>query len=197
MTVIVGDSVRPCFLRKSDRDGISSKRSEGARLAATRSMSLNWRLHRALTPDMMAWTAPPRGRRKRNQTGWRRQPQGGDMSNPAVIGLDIAKNVFQVHGADIDGRCVLRRRLRRAEVIMFFARLPRALVGIEACPGGHHWARELCSLGHDVRLIPPQYVRPFVKPIKTTRLMPRGSARPWFVPTCASRRSSPSSSKPR
>ena len=85
------------------------------------------------------------------------------MSNPAVIGLDIAKNVFQVHGADIDGRCVLRRRLRRAEVIMFFARLPRALVGIEACPGGHHWARELRSLGHDVRLIPPQYVRPFVK----------------------------------
>ena len=85
------------------------------------------------------------------------------MSNPAVIGLDIAKNVFQVHGADIDGRCVLRRRLRRSEVFMFFARLPKALIGIEACPGGHHWARELGSLGHDVRLIPPQYVRPFVK----------------------------------
>jgi len=85
------------------------------------------------------------------------------MSNPAVIGLDIAKNVFQVHGADIDGRCVLRRRLRRSEVFMFFARLPKALIGIEACPGGHHWARELRSLGHDVRLIPPQYVRPFVK----------------------------------
>src|SRR3954454_3285060 len=85
------------------------------------------------------------------------------MSSPAVIGLDIAKNVFQVHGADAEGRCVLRRRLRRAEVVMFFARLPRALVGIEACPGGHHWARELRSLGHDVRLIPPQYVRPFVK----------------------------------
>jgi transposase len=85
------------------------------------------------------------------------------MSNPAVIGLDIAKNVFQVHGADIDGRCVLRRRLRRSEVFMFFARLPKALIGIEACPGGHHWARELHSLGHDVRLIPPQYVRPFVK----------------------------------
>ena len=85
------------------------------------------------------------------------------MSNPAVIGLDIAKNVFQVHGADAEGRCVLRRRLRRAEVITFFARLPKALVGIEACPGGHHWARELRSLGHEVRLIPPQYVRPFVK----------------------------------
>ena len=85
------------------------------------------------------------------------------MSNPAVIGLDIAKNVFPVHGADAEGRCVLRRRLRRAEVVMFFARLSRALVGIEACPGGHHWARELQRLGHDVRLIPPQYVRPFVK----------------------------------
>jgi len=85
------------------------------------------------------------------------------MSNPAVIGLDIAKNFFQVHGADAEGRCVLRRRLRRAEVVIFFARLPKALVGIEACPGGHHWARELRSLGHDVRLIPPQYVRPFVK----------------------------------
>jgi transposase len=85
------------------------------------------------------------------------------MPNPAVIGLDIAKNVFQVHGADAEGRCVLRRRLRRAEVITFFARLPKALVGIEACPGGHHWARELRGLGHDVRLIPPQYVRPFVK----------------------------------
>jgi transposase len=58
---------------------------------------------------------------------------------------------------------VLRRRLRRAEVITFFARLSKALVGIEACPGGHHWARELRNLGHDVRLIPPQYVRPFVK----------------------------------
>lgn len=57
------------------------------------------------------------------------------MSSPAVIGLDIAKNVFQVHGADAEGRCVLRRRLRRAEVVMFFARLPKALVGTEACPG--------------------------------------------------------------
>jgi transposase len=80
-----------------------------------------------------------------------------------VIGLDIAKNVFQVHGADVHGMCVLRRRLRRGEVLAFFARLPRCLVGIEACPSGHYWARELRDLGHDARLIPPQYVRPFVK----------------------------------
>jgi transposase len=82
---------------------------------------------------------------------------------PAVVGLDIAKNVFQLHGADPSDRCVLRRRLRRAEVVAFFARLRPCLVGIEACPGGHHWARELTALGHEVRLIPPQYVRPFVK----------------------------------
>ena len=82
---------------------------------------------------------------------------------PAVVGLDIAKNVFQVHGADAMGHRVLRRRLRRGEVAVFFARLPPCLVGIEACPGAHHWARELQALGHQVRLIPPQYVKPFVK----------------------------------
>ena len=82
---------------------------------------------------------------------------------PAVVGLDIAKNVFQAHGADATGRRVLRRRLRRGEVAAFFARLPPCLVGIEACPSAHHWARELQALGHEVRLIPPQYVKPFVK----------------------------------
>jgi transposase len=82
---------------------------------------------------------------------------------PAVVGLDIAKTVFQVHGADASGRAILRRRLRRAEVVAFFARLQPCLVGIEACPGGHHWARELVALGHQVRLIPPQCVKPFVK----------------------------------
>jgi len=82
---------------------------------------------------------------------------------PHVIGLDIAKSVFQAHGADASGRAVLRRRLRRAEVLGFFARLSPCVVGIEACPSGHYWARELIALGHEVRLIPPQFVRPFVK----------------------------------
>src|SRR3954454_3432869 len=103
---------------------------------------------------------PTPGRRRRAHSRLRRQFKGGDMPNPAVIGLDIAKNVFQVHGADAEGRCVLRRRLRRAEVTTFFARLPKALVAIEACPAFHHWARKLPSLAHECRLTPPQSVRP-------------------------------------
>jgi len=79
----------------------------------------------------------------------------------AIVGPDIAKSVFQVHGADKAGRPVLRRRLRRREVLRFFANLERCLVGIEACHSSHYWARELIALGHEVRLIPTQYVRPF------------------------------------
>src|SRR3954463_12450816 len=128
---------------------------------------------------------PTPGRRRRDHSRLRRQFEGGDMSSPAVIGLDIAKNVFQVHGADAEGRCVLRRRLRRAEVVTFFARLPKALVGIEACPSGHHWARELRSLGHDVRLIPPQYVRPFVKTHKNDAADGRGISEAIVRPNTA------------
>jgi transposase len=80
-----------------------------------------------------------------------------------TIGLDIAKNVFQVHGVDARGRVVLRKRLARAKVLAFFANLPRCLIGLEACGGAHHWARELRALGHEVRLMPPQYVKPYVK----------------------------------
>ena len=80
-----------------------------------------------------------------------------------TIGLDLAKTVFQVHGADGEGRAVLRRKLRRGKVLAFFAGLPSCLVGMEACASAHYWAREIQALGHEVRLIPPQYVRPFVK----------------------------------
>ena len=80
-----------------------------------------------------------------------------------TIGLDIAKNLFQVHGTDAQGRPVLKRRLARAKVLEFFATLPPCLVGLEACAAAHHWARELARLGHTVRLMPPQYVRPYVK----------------------------------
>ena len=81
----------------------------------------------------------------------------------SVVGLDIAKSVFQVHGADSAGKAVIRRKLKREEVEVFFRALPRSLVALEACPGSHFWARLLRDIGHDVRLIPAQYVRPYVK----------------------------------
>jgi transposase len=80
-----------------------------------------------------------------------------------TIGLDLAKNVFQVHGADREGRAVLSKRLRRSAVLGFFAGQEPCLVGMEACAGAHYWARELSTLGHEVRLMPPQYVKPYVK----------------------------------
>ena len=80
-----------------------------------------------------------------------------------TIGLDIAKSVFQVHGVDRHGKTVLRKRLTRAKMLAFFANLPRCLIGLEAGGGAHHWARELRALGHEARLMPPQYVRAYVK----------------------------------
>jgi len=81
----------------------------------------------------------------------------------STIGLDLAKTVFQVHGVDATGAVTVRKTLRRAQVLPFFAKLSPCLVGIEACGTSHHWARELASLGHEVRLMPPVYVKPYVK----------------------------------
>jgi transposase len=86
--------------------------------------------------------------------------------NTITIGLDIAKSVFQVHG-EASGKIVMQKRLRRSQVTEFFAKLPRSLVGIEACGSSHYWARTLRDLGHDVRLIPAAYVKAFVKRNKT------------------------------
>jgi transposase len=85
------------------------------------------------------------------------------MATITTIGLDIAKSVFQVHGVNEAGEVAVRRKLTRGRVLGFFEKLPRCLVGIEACSSSHHWARELIARGHDVRLLPAQYVRPYVK----------------------------------
>ena len=85
------------------------------------------------------------------------------MTEVSTIGLDLAKNVFQVHGVDEAGEIVVRRQLRRSQVISFFEKLPSCLVGIEACATSHHWARGLQALGHEVRIMPAHYVKAYVK----------------------------------
>ena len=84
-----------------------------------------------------------------------------------TIGLDIAKSVFHVHVADGNGRMILSRKLRRSQVEPFFAKLPKCVVGMEACGSAHHWARIIRALGHEVRLIPAAYVKPYVRRNKT------------------------------
>ena len=81
------------------------------------------------------------------------------MGQVVTIGLDIAKSVFQVHGVDGSGAIVVRRRLTRGKVLLFFEKLPPCLVGVEACATAHYWGRELRKFGHDVRLMPPSYVK--------------------------------------
>src|SRR3954465_1459439 len=88
---------------------------------------------------------------------------GAPMQTITTIGLDIAKSVFQVHGVDAAGQVVIRRQLKRRYVLAFFQKLPPCLIGIEACASSHYWSRELQALGHTVRLMPPAYVRPYVK----------------------------------
>jgi hypothetical protein len=111
------------------------------------------------------------------------------MQTITTIGLDIAKSVFQVHGVDGAGQVVVRRQLKRRSVLAFFQKLPPCLVGIEACASAHHWSRELQALGHTVRLMPPAYVKPYVKrqkPLKnggskrtyelTSSIVPQGTS---------------------
>ena len=107
------------------------------------------------------------------------------MGEITTIGLDLAKLVFQVHGADAAGHVVFRKTLRRAKVLEFFGRLPPCTVAMEACAGAHHWGREITRLGHTVRLIPPAYVKPFVKRQKNDAADAEASlARPRSVPPC-------------
>ena len=112
---------------------------------------------------MMGWMAPLRHLNAkllsdRISSEW--EPSMGEVT---TIGLDLAKHVFQVHGVDAEGATVLRKQLRRAQVLAFFSRLPSCLVGLEACATAHYWARELRALGHEVRLMPAQYVKAYIK----------------------------------
>ena len=113
---------------------------------------------------MMGWMAPLRHLGARMLVGRKppanREPSMGEIT---TIGVDLAKHVFQVHGVDADGATVLRKRLRRGQMLAFFGGLPRCVIGLEACATAHYWARELGALGHEVRLMPAQYVKAYVK----------------------------------
>jgi hypothetical protein len=128
------------------------------------------------------------------------------MQTIATIGLDIAKSVFQVHGVDAAGQVVVRRQLKRRQVLGFFAKLSPSLIGIEACASSHYWARQLQALGHTVRLIPPAYVKPYVKRQKNDAAdaeairgghygqrprVPRSKAEHMAAPTCCTREENP------
>ena len=112
-----------------------------------------------------------------------------------TIGLDIAKNVFQVHGIDAAEKVVVRKQLRRSQVMAFFAALAPCLIGMEACATAHYWARELRKLGHKVRLMPAKDVKAYVKRTRTMLPTPKLSARRFDDPRCALCRSSRPSSK--
>jgi transposase len=94
---------------------------------------------------------------------------GASAMNTTTVGIDLAKNVFQVHGIDARGKVVLRKQLRREQVAVYFGNLPPCLIGVEACATAHHWGRRLERLGHTVRLMAPQFVKPYVKTNKNAR----------------------------
>jgi transposase len=85
------------------------------------------------------------------------------MNQFTTVGIDLAKNIFQVHAVDAAGRVVLQKAFRRPQLLAFFQKAPPCLIGLEACSSAHHWGRMLTQLGHEVRLIPPAYVKPYVR----------------------------------
>jgi transposase len=115
---------------------------------------------------LMGWMAPERDRMCQ---GWSKQLQqrGPSMTQVTTIGLDLGKRVFQVHGVDAGGAVVLRRQLKRRQMVPFFTKVPSCLIGLEACGTAHYWGRMLRGLGQEVRLIPPAYAKAYARPIKT------------------------------
>jgi transposase len=112
---------------------------------------------------MMGWTAPDGIAMCQNEVVEDLRQRRPPVDEITRIGMDTSKHVFQLHGVDLAERPVLRKRLRRGQVEVYFARLAPTVIGIEACGGAHHWARVLQALGHEVKLLPPQYVKPYVQ----------------------------------
>ena len=121
--------------------------------------------------------------------------QGAVPMQVTTIGLDIAKNVFQIHGINATEKVVVRKQLRRSQMLEFFKALPACLVGMEACATAHYWARELTKLGHQVRLMPAKDVKAYVKRNKNDALTPRRSVRRYDARPCVSCRSNRRSSR--
>src|SRR5256886_15037897 len=116
--------------------------------------------------------APLPLRRQLRQSGSVVRPlnrEGASIMKITTVGVDLAKIVFQIHGVDERGKAVLRKQLKRTEMLSFFANLPPCLIGMEACASAHHWARKLIALGHEVKLMAPQFVKPYVKSNKNDR----------------------------
>lgn len=119
----------------------------------------------------MMWTPPsPPSAHDRMVADDLKKKMGSVAMRMTTIGLDLAKSVFQVHGVDEDGRAVLVKKLHRKQMLPFFSKLPPCLIGVEACATAHHWARTLSAMGHEVRLMPPFYVKGSVKRGKSDAL---------------------------
>lgn len=112
------------------------------------------------------------------------------MTQVTTIGLDLAKRIFQVHGVDAAGAVVLRRQLKRRQIVPFFTKLPSCLIGMEACGTAHHWARTLQALGHTVRLVPPAYATLYVRRNKTDPADAEASGEPAVDALCPGQKGS-------
>ena len=117
------------------------------------------------------------------------------MEQATTIGLDIAKHVFQAHGADAAGQVVFRKRITRGKLIAFLAAQSPCIVAMEACAGAHYWAREISKLGHSVRLMAPAYVKPFIRRQKNDAADAEATVKRRNAPACALFRSRPKSSR--